>query len=295
MAGVKKASDSEQGEQSQGAEGSSLGGAAPSLSRRPPNPPSPTLPFSFSPHPPITLSPRLRVLASSLLDLLFPPRCVSCKRLGAWLCARCRQSVEFVAPPLCVHCGRGIDSGTECASCRSRRLALDGLRAAAYFGGPLRDAIHAFKYSGVRELAGPLGDILYEGYQRYSLNVSLLVPVPLHKARHSQRGFNQSLLLAQELAARGGMPVSQRGLLRTRDTPSQVGLDAAGRRKNVQGAFAWQGPSLQGQSVLLIDDVCTTGATMEACAAALFSAGAPSVWGLTLAREKRDMGACRAT
>ncbi len=258
-----------------------------------PVPPSPRPPISPSPSPrppvshlPVTASSRLRVLASSVLDLLFPPRCVSCKRLGGWFCVRCRRAVEFVAPPLCVHCGRGIDSGTECFSCRSRRPALDGLRAAAYFSGPLRDAIHAFKYNGVRELAGPLGEILYEGYQRYTLSASLLVPVPLHKARHSQRGFNQSLLLAQQLAARGGLSVSRHELLRTRDTPSQVGLDAAGRRKNVLGAFTWQGTSLQGQSVMLIDDVCTTGATMEACAAALFSAGALNVWGLTLAREK---------
>ena len=192
----------------------------------------------------------------------------------------------MISPPFCVHCGRGIDRGTECFLCRSHRPALDGLRAAAYFGGPLRDAIHSFKYNGVRELAGPLGEILYEGYQRYALSAGLLVPVPLHKARHSHRGFNQSLLLAQELARRSRLPMSQHDLLRTRDTPSQVGLDAAGRRKNVQGAFAWQGPSLQGQSVLLIDDVCTTGATMEACAATLFGAGAQSVWGLTLAREK---------
>ena len=138
----------------------------------------------------------------------------------------------------------------------------------------------------MRALARPLGEILAEGYERYRLPADLIVPVPLHPARHSQRGFNQSLLLAEELSTHTHVPLNHRDLLRVRDTVSQVGLGAADRRTNVQGAFAWQGGLLKGQHVLLIDDVCTTGATMEACALALSSAGAASVWGLTLAREK---------
>jgi ComF family protein len=206
--------------------------------------------------------------------------------MGAWICTRCRKQIEAINPPLCVHCGRGVERGAVCYLCRSHRPALDGLRAAAYFGGSLREAIHAFKYNGVRALAGPLGEILYDGYLRHAIHADVLVPVPLHDARHSQRGFNQSLLLAQELARRSGLAVGQAGLLRTRDTRSQVGLGAAERRANVHEAFAWQGGSLASRRVLLIDDVCTTGATMEACAAPLYLAGALSVWGLTLAREK---------
>jgi ComF family protein len=241
---------------------------------------------AVSRHLPVSLSPRLSVLASQLLDLFFPPRCVACKRRGAWFCARCRSQIETIAAPLCVHCGQGTEGEPICATCKQHPPKLDGLRAAGYLEGTLRLAIHAFKYTGVRELAAPLGEVLAEGYARYSLPADLIVPVPLHEARRNQRGFNQSLLLAEQLSTHTHLPVNQHDLLRLRDTASQVGLRALDRRKNVHGAFAWQGGSLKGRQVLLIDDVCTTGATIEACAAALLAAGAANVWGLTLAREK---------
>jgi ComF family protein len=220
------------------------------------------------------------------LDLFFPPRCVSCKRRGNWFCPRCRGQIEVITPPFCEHCGQGTSGEALCVNCMRQRTRVDGLRAAAYLEGPLREAIHAFKYKGVRELAGPLGEILAEAYTRYALPVDVIVPVPLHAARHSQRGFNQSLLLAEELAARVQRPLNHRDLRRVRDTPSQVGLGAADRRTNVHNAFAWQGGSLAGQRLLLIDDVCTTGATIESCAAAVYAAGATSVWGLALTRDR---------
>jgi ComF family protein len=226
---------------------------------------------------------------ASLLDLLFPPRCVVCKRRGAWLCDRCRSSVEPVAEPICERCGRSVPGARGCADCRFHPLTLDGLRAAARFQGALRQAIHHFKYNGLRALAAPLGDILCEAYSRYGLSADLIAPVPLHSSRQTQRGFNQSALLAQRLAWRTRLPVASSGLLRVRHTQSQVGLSGAQRRDNVRGAFAWHGPPLQGRYVLVIDDVSTTGATIDACAEALVAAGAASVWGLTLARE--DMAA----
>ena len=227
-----------------------------------------------------------RSLTSSALDLLFPPRCAGCRRRGAWFCERCRREVVEIVPPFCERCGQGIAGGRLCATCRQHPLQIDGLRAVAYLEGGLRQAIHAFKYNGVRALAQPLGDILAGGFTRHALQADLIAPVPLHTARHNQRGFNQSLLLAQRLATHAGMPVDGGDLQRVRDTRSQVGLNAHDRHDNVQNAFAWQGASLRGRRVLLIDDVCTTGATMEACAAALRSAGAASVWGLALARER---------
>jgi ComF family protein len=225
-------------------------------------------------------------LWATALDLLFPPRCVACKRRGAWLCARCQQLIQPIPDPVCQSCGRGIDSGFVCDTCRHHPLALNGARSSAYFEGPLRLAIHHFKYNGLRTLAGPLGDLLGAAYARYSLRVDLIVPVPLHRSRQSQRGFNQSELLAARLSVMTAVPHTASGLLRMRNTPSQVGLSAAQRRDNVREAFSWQGASLQRQRVLLIDDVCTTGATLEACASALHTAGAASVWALTLARER---------
>jgi ComF family protein len=220
-----------------------------------------------------------------VLDLVFPPRCVVCRRRGAWLCPRCLNAVQPIAEPICSRCGMTRLQGHVCTSSTLRPLTLHGLRAAGRYHGTLREAIHHFKYNGLRALATPLGDILCEAYLRYGLQADLLAPVPLHTSRQAERGFNQAALLAQRLAARNRLPVASAGFLRVRNTHSQVGLNAAQRRANVSGAFAWHGPSLQERHVLVIDDVCTTGATMEACAEALASAGAGSVWGLALARE----------
>lgn len=190
----------------------------------------------------------------------------------------------MLRPPLCPHCGQGLPAGAACSGCAQRRPEIGGLRAAAYLEGPLRAAVHSFKYDGVRQLAGPLAGILYEGYRRHRPPADVLVAVPLHRTRHNWRGFNQSLLLAQALGERERLPVVS-GLARVRETPSQVGLSARQRYANVENAFAWTGRPLAGERILLIDDVCTTGATLEACAVALRQAGASSVWGLTLARE----------
>jgi ComF family protein len=226
---------------------------------------------------------------ASLFDLFFPPRCVVCKRRGAWLCAGCRRAIEPIPEPICVRCGRSAPAGRTCADCRLHPMTLHGLRAAARFRDPLREAIHHFKYNGLRALATPLGDILCEAYFRYGLSADLLAPVPLHPSRQTQRGFNQAAALAQRLAARTHLTVASSEFLRVRNTHSQVGLSAAQRRENVRGAFAWHGPPLQGRSILVIDDVSTTGATINSCAEALVAAGAARVWGLTLACE--DMAA----
>jgi ComF family protein len=226
--------------------------------------------------------------AASILDLLFPPRCTVCRRRGAWLCPRCLSTVQPIAEPICARCGRNRPDGRSCTPCRLHPLSLAGLRAAASYQGALRQAIHHFKYNGLRALAAPLGGILCEGYFRYGLPADLLVPVPLHSGRQKQRGFNQAALLAQRLADRARLPVASSEFLRVRETPSQVGLTAVQRRANVRGAFAWHGPALHGRHILVIDDVCTTGATLDACAEALLSAGAAGVWGLALAREDSD-------
>lgn len=133
-------------------------------------------------------------------------------------------------------------------------------------------------------LADPLGHLLARTWQQGSVPVDLVLPVPLHRARVRQRGYNQSLLLARVLGAEAGLPVRDDVLVRWRSTRVQVGLSAEQRRVNVQGAFACLISDLHGQRVLLIDDVLTTGATLNACATALLQAGAGEVWALTLSR-----------
>ncbi len=221
----------------------------------------------------------------ALLDLLFPPRCIVCRSADpAWFCPACRAQVEKILPPLCDRCGRHLHR-QECPYCRKLPLTIYGIRAIAFFEGNLRRAIHTFKYEPRPELAGVLGQMLSDYLAAHSLPVDVVTAVPLHAERERARGFNQALLLARALGARQNLPVWDSALARVRATRSQVELDAAERHANVQEAFAAEA-RVAGMRVLLIDDVCTTGATMDACTAALKQRGAKSVWGLALARGR---------
>ena len=237
--------------------------------------------------PSLTPQPAARVL-TALLDLLFPPRCVGCGRSGVWLCASCQAAVPRLEPPLCPRCGEPLSPGGRCPRGGQHPLRLEGLRSAAWYDGPLRVAIHHHKYRGLRALTGPLAAILAEAWRRAPPPVDLLVPVPLHPRRVRERGFNQAALLARHLSRETGLRLDERSLCRARYTAPQVSLSAPERRANVEGAFVCQGTALAGRRVCLIDDLCTTGATLEACAAALRQAGAGAVWAFTLARPRWD-------
>lgn len=228
-------------------------------------------------------------MGRSLLDLLLPPRCGGCLELGAWLCSHCSRAVRPLRDPRCPRCGRELEFVAQRCACRSRLRAISALRSAVVYEGPLERAIHRFKYDGWTALAGPLAQLLVpevEAACPHRPSV-LAVPVPLHPHRARARGYNQSELLVRQLRARQALGRPRRGrLVRVRDTPPQVGLDRVQRRANVAGAFEWRGPGLRGESLLVVDDVTTTGATLEACAAALREAGAGAVAGLTVARVR---------
>jgi ComF family protein len=173
-----------------------------------------------------------------------------------------------------------------CLACERMPLKIDGIRAVGYLEGPLRTAIHRFKYSNVRGLAELLGRLAVESLLRYDLPVDTIVPVPLHQSRLAERGYNQASLLATEIGSALGLPVVDDVLIRVKSTTPQVGLTARRRRENVRGAFSCASTSLRAHSILLVDDVCTTGATLEACSTALREAASGPVWGFVLAREK---------
>lgn len=223
-----------------------------------------------------------------LLDLFLPPHCLNCKTLGSWLCQRCFDEILPMTDPVCQQCGQTLPTNASpCQPCpaKSTLQSIDGIRAAAYFeNNPIRTIIHHLKYQNHRAIAPVLGKMLAEAYQRYSLEADVIIPVPLHPIRLKERGYNQSELLAGQLALLLNLPIDNTCLQRIRWTQPQVGLDIEERQKNVFSAFACQDKALRHQSALLIDDVWTTGSTLDACATALKESGVISVWGLTLAK-----------
>ena len=164
--------------------------------------------------------------------------------------------------------------------------ALSRLRSAVAYEGPVEPMIHRFKYRGWRALARPLALLLCDRIVVEGLASAFVVPVPLHRDRRRQRGFNQVELLARELRQHLSLRDPPGRLMRIRATRPQVGSDRLRRWENVHGAFAWRGEALEGRSLMVVDDVATTGATLEACAVALKAARSGPVIGVTVARVR---------
>lgn len=221
----------------------------------------------------------------ALVELLFPAQCLGCGKEGTYLCLSCQASLPEAMDALCQRCGMPLEPGEVCAACKEAVGSLDGIRSPFLMLGLVREAIHHLKYRNLRALAGPLGGLLWGYLEAHPLPVEALTPVPLHPRRLRERGHNQAALLARELGRRADLPLLEGSLVRVRASlPQARASNAQQRRANVEGAFLCRG-HLEGLRILLVDDVCTTGATLEACAVALKKAGAASVWGLTLARE----------
>lgn len=236
------------------------------------------------------------VATQQLLDLLFPPRCVSCGASGAVLCATCLASVRAPELPLCRRCGRSLAAalpapGTDlCAYCATSREIphLDGLRAASVYAGAVRQAVLALKFRGQRRVANPLANLLLACYHHEALAADVIVPIPLHSSRRRQRGYDQARLIAQPLAARLRIPVRADLLVRKHATRAQMTLSRSERLTNVAGAFALASAAaasaLTGKRILLVDDVATTGSTLDAAAQALREVNPAAIWGLAVAR-----------
>ena len=189
-------------------------------------------------------------------------------------------------PPVCPICGQHQNSQRLCQRCRQAPPHYTALRSWAVFDGSVRNALHRLKYKRDIALGEALSRHLLDVYNHLGWQVDLVVPVPLGVARQAERGYNQSALLAKPLALACGLPYYPRALRKTRDTPSQVGLNLEQRWSNVAGSFEALLGDVQGRSVLVIGDVSTSGATLNACAQALAAARAVRVYGLTLARAE---------
>lgn len=229
---------------------------------------------------------RLGQLAELAVDLFFPRQCVGCGKVGSFLCLECHRKLPKLLPPICPRCGRPQASGIVCPSCRQSQTEIDGIRSPFRFDEVMRQAIHQLKYHNLKAISPCLAGLLADYLRSNSLPGEVLVPVPLHPRRLRERGYNQSSLLARELGKLTNLPVVEDCLVRIKEARPQVkAADVEERRKNVTGAFICRNDKLRGKQVILIDDVCTSGATLESCAATLKGKGALFVWGLTLARE----------
>ena len=224
--------------------------------------------------------------ARAIVDFLFPRRCIGCGKFGDFLCSRCLKALPYLGE-VCPRCGRPQPGGNVCPSCWVWHSRIDGVRSVFRFEGIVRQAIYELKYHSLKALATPLAGFLAEYLMLKTIPGEVLVPVPLHPRRIRERGYNQAGLLARGLGELTELPVIAGCLYRAKDSSPQARTTiVTERHHNVAEAFSCRSSQLAGRQVLLIDDVCTSGATLEACAVAVKDAGgAASVWGLTLARE----------
>lgn len=227
-------------------------------------------------------------LGRSALDFLFPLRCPGCNKKGTWFCEDCLAKLQPVESFTCAVCGGEAIKGITHPRCQGK-YTLDRLISIYEYEGPIRQAILWLKYKDVTGLAKILAGLMIEEVQELGLEFgpeTVIIPVPLHWWRAWKRGFNQAELLAKHFGRELGLEVRSDLLWRVRNTESQTKLRWDERRENVAGAFVvpkLRKEEVKGRDFLLLDDVCTTGATLNACANALKRAGARYVWALTLA------------
>lgn len=237
-----------------------------------------------------------------LLDWLYPPRCRFCAEIilgqdEQCFCPACHQKIRLVSHPLCTACGRPFLDGAGddhlCGACLVRTPHFLQARAWACYPSegleahPLREVVQEFKYGRKVALGKPLGRLMARGcldfFPRHV--VDTIVPVPLHPKRLRWRGFNQAVILAREVSRLWRVPMDPFILLRSRETPPQTQLTEEERRRNVRGVFtATPQKSVEGKTLLLVDDIYTSGATVNECSRTLIRAGAKAVHVLTLAR-----------
>lgn len=236
----------------------------------------------------------VRRACGEVADLVLPPACPVCRtRLGSagGLCSDCWQTVRFLERPWCERLGTPLSidlgPGILSAAAVADPPLFARARSAVSYEGPVPDLVHALKYADRTDLAPMLGAWMARVAHELVAEADLLIPIPLHWGRLASRRFNQAALLAHEVSRLTGLPVATRLLVRTRRTPQQVGLGRDDRARNMRGAFSVpdaKKTELAGRRPILVDDVLTTGATLEAATRSLLAAGATSVDVLTLAR-----------
>ncbi|MFH1232283.1 MAG: ComF family protein [Patescibacteria group bacterium] len=225
------------------------------------------------------------------LDLIFPKECLGCSREGMWLCQKCFSNIKLRSEHFCLACKQKTSFAQFCSSC-ALNYDLDGVLIASHYEQKIiSKLIKSFKYYFIRELQQELGKILIlflnelfdKKEQKINFQECLIIPVPLSVYRKRWRGFNQAEILACLVAKNFNLELSIDKLIRTKHTKPQVKLNKKQRENNIKGCFDWCSNNLEGRQIILVDDVVTTGATLNECAKVLKLHGASKVWGLVVA------------
>jgi ComF family protein len=224
-------------------------------------------------------------MLGAVWDVLFPPRCLGCGRRGFVLCGECRSELPLLAGAVCSRCASVRATRGACRGCRQLSPQLSSVRAVCAYQGAARKAVTTLKFRSGRYLLPLLGELMLAELRRRPLHADLLVPVPIAPRRLKDRGYNQTQLLAELIVGATGAKLAPDVLTR-KDRPPQQKLSAAERLSNLDDAVCCVAPGeVQQRRVLLVDDVCTTGATLSACAEVLVEAGAARVSALVFARD----------
>ena len=232
-----------------------------------------------------------KAIGNFLLDVIFPIKCLDCGWEGKWLCQRCLDKIKMKDEQVCPRCFKKGTQGAFCEKCQITSKLTGIMVAATYEDKLLQKSVHYLKYKYVQGLAQPLAGVLEQSFDKWreghrgNSSEIVLLPVPLHKKRQRSRGFNQTFLLAKNLGNKLQIKVDNKALSRVKNTSSQTKHNLLKRRKNIKNAFALiSATELAGKTVFIIDDVCTTSATLEECAKEIDKAEPREIWGMVLAR-----------
>lgn len=245
----------------------------------------------------------IKYIKEGLLNLVFPLDCKICGKpiresKGYSICEDCFKTIELIDKPYCKKCNKPLlisvdlfrqEQNIFCVDCKKKKYSFEFARSVGRYDGVLKECIHLFKYYGEKELAKPLGKLLIDYLtknEEFRELIDLIIPVPLHKNDLRKRGFNQSVLLAKIIGNYFSIPVKEEVLIKKRLTPSQVNLSKKERDKNIFKAFFInESKEVKEKNILILDDIFTTGSTVEECAKELKKAGTKNIFVLTLARS----------
>lgn len=219
------------------------------------------------------------------IDWVFPPHCLGCGIEGEIICPDCYATIKRVPINVCPYCNAYVSTNGHCPDCSNRKPAYSRYRAFAFYGGVIREAVHHLKYQNDVGVARVLAGYLLKVIQAENWEFDLVVPVPLSKTKQEQRGYNQAERLARPIAAALNKTFSTSALRRIKEKASQVDLDVQSRRANVRGVFEADPMIVKGKRILLIDDVFTTGATLESASQALKDAKSGLIFAVTVGKS----------